>query len=160
MCPQYMYNVVPWPAAPKNCTVKFVLWGNLYLHYAWVSRLQIQNINLTRTGQFLMPTVTGKCKFVVSKPIKWKFNIQFWRKRLQQMSVLIRLCDSYLSSRHKRVLQPGSDGLQKSSGIFESHRKSAVIFRRHLKIFSKHRKTLENPRKFGLCEDENLMHLT
>ena len=31
--------------------------------------------------------LTDKCEFVAHKPIKWKFNIQFWRKILQQMSV-------------------------------------------------------------------------
>ena len=83
------------------------------------------------TGQYLTPNW--------HKPIKWKFNIQYWRKILQQMIMLIRLCHSYLNSRHKPMLWSGSEVSEnlreylEAVGNLRSYRKK--IRRRYRKIF-------------------------
>ena len=89
--------------------------------------------------------LTDKCDFVAYKPIKWKFNFQFCRKILQRMSVLIQLCHSYLNSRQKPVLRPGSkvhenlrEYLQAAGNLRSSSEaigKSLVVIGRYRRIF-------------------------
>ena len=113
-------------------------------------------ITITRTGQFLTPN--WQMRIVAHKPIKWKLNNQFWRKMLQQMSLsIIRLCHSYLSTRH--VLRTGSE-VRKNlreylKAVVNLWSSSEVIG----KVFGNHPKASESLRKIGLCETRMSFHV-